>query len=234
VLFCFIIEIHINKTANSTSSTMASITSHSSNKDQKTGFPIQAVVDAIVNIDREVFKEFARNMDRETFKLLSACLVELGQDMEDALTKFVDIPSIVIASNVFPYLKERDDWNHFSLVNKDINDAVTKHKQLEPPWPFVKLMAAGSTSRFAYTHGRTLSSDALSADEKFIAHLNRSGRVYLWNRTKGLVANWQGHSTPNDEDDEDDDDDDEAEVYIMTFSPDDKLLLTAGYDSIKS
>jgi hypothetical protein len=50
-------------------------------------------------------------------------------------TEFADIPMNVIVSNVFPFLENRTDWNNFSLVTKDIRNAVKNHKKLVPPWP---------------------------------------------------------------------------------------------------
>jgi WD40 repeat protein len=191
-----------------------------SKNDVEESLPIQAVVDVILNVDREAFKEFARNMDRETFKLLSARLSGLSQDMEDTLTKFVDIPSIVIASNVFPYLENRTDWNDFSLVNKDIHKAVTSHKQLSPPWPDGILMDE------SIDEDSILTSPRFSPDGKCIAHGDDEGNIYLWSRTKGLVANWHGH--------ENDDDGDQVNVDDISFSPAGNLLVTVGnYTNIK-
>jgi hypothetical protein len=93
--------------------TMAKI---QSNKRHKGAVELEAsravgdVINLILNVDRETFKEHVGRMDRETFKLLTSRLSELAQDMEDTLTKFADIPPIVIASNVFPYLENRTDW----------------------------------------------------------------------------------------------------------------------------
>jgi hypothetical protein len=67
------------------------------------------------------------------FALLLNRLSELRQDMEATKASFLDIPPIVIASNVFPYLDNRTDWNDFAVVNKDINKAIKNDKQLEPP-----------------------------------------------------------------------------------------------------
>jgi WD40 repeat protein len=199
------------------SSTMA--TSHSNKRhktcpnDAEASLPIQAVVDVILDVNREAFKEFARNLDRETFKLLSSCLSGLSQSMEDTLTKFADIPPIVIASNVFPHLENRTDWNNFSLVNKDINKAVTSHKGLAPPWPEGKLTDASM-------QGKWLWSPTFSADGKCIAHGDDEGNIYLWSRTKGLIANWQGH--------------DNIDVNYISFSPAGNLLVTVGdYSNIK-
>jgi WD40 repeat protein len=184
---------------------MASI---QSNKRHKGAVELEAsqtevgdVINSILNVDRRTFKEVARNMDREMFKVLAARLSLLGQDMEDTLTKFADIPPIVIASNVFPYLENRTDWNNFSLVTKDIYNAVTKHKQLEPPWPAIEY--ANSTSL------------AFSPDSKSISHGDKYGNIYLWSRTKGLVANWRGYNK-------------HFRVDTLIFSPDGNLLLSVG------
>jgi Tol biopolymer transport system component len=180
---------------------------------------IQKAIAVILHVDRQEFKEFARHMDRGTFKLLAARLSELGQDMEDTLTKFVDIPPIVIASNVFPYLDNRTDWNNFSLVNKDIKNAATNHKQLEPPWPEGQLM----NERIKEYSSRL---PAFSPNGDSIAHGDEEGNIYLWNRTKGLVANWQGA------------DNDEWYDYLrvdnLIFSPDSNLLVSVGIENSSS
>jgi hypothetical protein len=210
-----------NKSRRTTTTTMAS---RHSDKRQKTvtgpfeteaSLPIQTIVDAILNVDRKSFKECVRIMDRENFKLLSARLSELSQDMEDTLTKFCDIPANVIASNVFPYLENRTDWNNFSLVNKDINKAVTSHKCLEPPWPEGKLKDESIVEGIS-----CLRSPTFAPDGKYIANGDEDGNIYIWSRTKGLVANWHGH---------DDDDDDEVVVNAISFSPDGNLLVTVGF-----
>jgi WD40 repeat protein len=64
-------------------------------------------------------------------------------------------------------------------------------------------------------------SPGFSPDGKFIANRDEEGNIYLWNRTKGLVANWHGH----------DRDDDEVEINLVsetTFSPAGNLLVTVG------
>jgi WD40 repeat protein len=203
-------------------STMASNQSNKRHKTTSSPFETEAtrksmqlIVDSILNVDREAFREFARNMDRETFKLLSTRLSELGQDMENTLTKFADIPSIVIASNVFPYLGNRNDWNNFSMVNKDIHRAVTNHKQLEPPWPEGDLMDE------SIDEGSILNLPTFSPDSKFIAHGDDNGNIYLWSRTKGLIANWLGHDTT----------DHNVIVGNVIFSPDGNLLVTVAANS---
>jgi WD40 repeat protein len=105
------------------------------------------VIDSILNVDREAFKEHVGSMDRETFTLLLNRFSELGQDMEDT-------------------------------------------------------------------------SPAFSPDSDFIAHGDEEGNICLWNRTKGLVANWRN-----------DDDDDDVNVDYIYFSPDCNLLVTVGNSS---
>jgi WD40 repeat protein len=209
-------------------------TSHSAKRhkmvpdESEASLPIQAVVNVILNVDRDAFKDYARNMDRETFRLLSVCLSELGQDMEDTLTKFVDIPPIVIASNVFPYLENRTDWNNFSLVNKDINDAATKHKQLTPPWP-EGILRDGNIEGTP-----SLASPTFSPDGQFIACGDEDGNIYLWNRKKGLVTNWHGHDNDDDDDEVDDEEDIDVTVENVAFSPDGNLLVTvSSFKNIK-
>jgi hypothetical protein len=67
------------------------------------------VINLILNVDRKAFKEHARALDWGALTLLLNLLSELRQDMEATLAKFVDIPQIVIAANVFPYLGNRND-----------------------------------------------------------------------------------------------------------------------------
>jgi WD40 repeat protein len=190
-------------------------TSPIDSEESTSSHPIQTIVDSILNVDHQAFKEFVRDMDRETFTLLLNRLSELGQDMEDTLTKFCDIPANVIASNVFPFLENRTDWNHFSLVNKDINNAVTNHKQLTPPWPEGKLMGGCQESY--------MTSPTFSPYGKFIAHGDEEGNIYLWSRSKGLVTNWKG-----------DEDDDVVHMDEISFSPAGNLLVTVGnYSNIK-
>jgi WD40 repeat protein len=204
-------------------STMAS---SQSNKRHKTSLfeteaaspSMKSIVDAILYVDREVFKEHVGNMDWETFKLLFSRLSELNEDMEDTLTKFVDIPPIVIASNVLPYLENRTDWNNFALVTKDINKAVTSHKQLSPPWPEGKLRDESIENNHVW------SKPTFSPDSKLIAHGDREGSIYIWSRTKGLIANWPGHDRADDADA----DDDEEILDCLVFSPAGNLLVTVG------
>jgi WD40 repeat protein len=177
---------------------------------------MQSIVDVILNVDRQAFKEFVRNIDRETFKLLSTRLSELREEMEATLTKFVDIPPIVIASNVFPYLENRTDWNNFSSVNKDINKIVTNHKELTPPWP------EGILKDERIDVDSILTSPTFSPDSKFIAHGDEEGNIYLWSQTKGLVANWRNG---------DDDDDDYVRVDKVIFSPNSNLLASVENNS---
>jgi WD40 repeat protein len=166
---------------------------------------------------------------KSLFDTTMARLSELAQDMEETLTKFLDIPAIVIASNVFPYFDNRTDWNNFSVANKDIYKAVTSHKQLAPPWPEGKLIQCDNSR-----------SPAFSRDGKCIAHGDNEGNLYLWN-TKGLVAKWQGYdqvdNDDDDDDEEDDSDDEEEEICVdnVIFSPAGDLLVsvgTIGNDSI--
>jgi WD40 repeat protein len=202
-------------------------TGHSNKRHKTDTVELQAshpgdVINAILNVDRGAFKEFARNMDRATFKSLLNRLSELGQDMEDTLTKFADIPPIAIASNVFPYLGNRTDWNNFSLVNKDINNAVTKHKGLVPPWPEGVLVRDESIPG----EDNELMASVFSPDGDFIAHGDGDGNLYLWSRTKGLIANWLG--------DEDEDEDHVVDWKEIYFSPACNLLVTIGnYSNIK-
>jgi WD40 repeat protein len=177
------------------------------------------MINSILNVDRGSFKEFARDMDQEEFKSLSARLSEFKQDMEDTLTKFVDILPIVIAANVFPYLENRTDWNNCTLANKDIHKAVTENDGLAPPWPECQLTNES-------IEGTSLRSPAFSPDSDIIAHRDDDGNIYLWSRTKGLVANWQGHDRVEDVEDENDDDNSDGEDDQVDVGQDDQ---TMGY-----
>jgi WD40 repeat protein len=201
-----------------------------SNKRHKTGtctveleasYTVGDAINSILNVDREAFKDHARTLDWKTFTLISNRLSELRQDMEDTLTKFADIPPIVIASNVFPFLENRTDWNNFAFVNKDINYAVTNHKELMPPWPEGKL-----ADDSLYVNS-VLRAPTFSPDGKFIANGDLGGNLYLWNRTKGLVANWKGHDHDNE---------DYGQIIVddISFSPAGNVLVTVGnYSNIK-
>jgi WD40 repeat protein len=132
----------------------------------------------------------------------------------------------VIASNVFPYLDNRTDWNDFAVVNKDINKAIKNDKQLEPPGELIKNVNSKSP--------------AFSSDGKFIAHGDEQGNIYLWNRTKGLVAKWLGYNHEDHGDDHHYDEEDsgyEEEEYMrvanvrvdkVIFSPNGNLLASVG------
>jgi WD40 repeat protein len=199
-------------------STMA--TSHSNKRHKTTSpndaekrLPIQKAVDAILNVDRDELMEHVRTLDWGAFALLLNRLSELRQAMEATMASFSDIPSIVIAANVFPFIENRNDWNNFSLVNKDINNAVMNHKGLTPPWPEGMLWDES-------IEGISLTSPTFSPDGKSIANGDNDGNVYLWNRTKGLVANWRN-----------DVDGDGRCVDKVIFSPDGNLLVTVGHDS---
>jgi WD40 repeat protein len=212
-----------------TTSSTAMATSHFNKRhktpcrnDAEKRLPIQEAVDAILNVDRDELMEHVRGLDWGAFKLLLSRLSELGQDMEDTLASFSDIPPNVIASNMFPYLEKRTDWNNFSLVNKDINKALTSHKQLEPPWP------EGNLTDESIDSGSILTSPTFSPDGEFIANGDNDGNIYLWNRTKGLIANLQGY----DRDDDDSASDEEGvSVDTVIFSPDSNLLASVGNSS---
>jgi WD40 repeat protein len=133
--------------------------------------------------------------------------------MEDTLANFVDIPPLVIASNVFPYLENRTDWNNFSLVNKDINKAFTTHKGLTPPWPECQLMDE------SIDYETPMKLPTFSPDCDFIANGDLRGNICLWNRKKGCVAKWQGQDIA--------DIDDDIFVSKMSFSPNGNLLASA-------
>jgi WD40 repeat protein len=154
--------------------------------------------------------------------LLLKRLSELRQDMEATMASFSDIPPIVIASNVFPYLENRTDWNNLSLVNKDIHNAVTGHKQLEPPWPEGKLRDESIDS------GATLRAPTFSPDGDFIAHGDWTGNLYLWNRATGLVAIWHGHDRAAAIDDDGSNDDDFVTVDKVIFSQNSNLLASVA------
>jgi WD40 repeat protein len=198
-------------------------TSHSNKRHKMTcpndaveNIPMNNMIDSILNVDRQVFKDHARTLDWGAFALLLNRLSELKRDMEATLASFSDVPPLVIASNVFPFLENRNDWNNFSLVNKDINHAVTNHKQLSPPWPECQLTNESIEDSF-------VTSPTFSPDGKFIAHGDEKGNIYVWSRTKGLVANWQGHG-----DDDDADDEQGLSVDEVIFSPDSNILVTVG------
>jgi WD40 repeat protein len=179
------------------------------------------VIDAILNVDREAFKEHARTLDWGAFALLLNHLAELRQDMESTLASLSDIPPLVIASNVFPYLENRTDWNNFALVNKDINYAVTNHKQLEPPWP------EGELWDESVDDDTPIKSPTFSPDCDFIANGDLRGNICLWNRNKGFVAKWLGREdiVINYFDNEDED---LFLVSNVSFSPNGNLLASVA------
>jgi WD40 repeat protein len=162
-------------------------------------------IDTILNIDFEEFKNHVRNMDFDSYTKLTKRLSKLGQAMRESRASFSDIPAIAVASNMFPYLENRTDWNNFALVSKEINKAVTEHKDLTPPWPNCQLIhdSIDDYSRPNFSH-----------DGEFIAYGNRGEDICLWSRRKGLVAIWSAHEHHSS----------------ASFSPCSNLLVSTGVD----
>jgi WD40 repeat protein len=200
----------------------------------------KAIVDSILKFNtttaiEDAVKNHVSTMDFESYALLSQRLVQLQEVMKDSRARFLDIPSSVVASNMFPYLEDRTDWNNFALVNKDINFAVLFHKAIMPPWP-VGCLWEESTS--------IVRSPTFSSNGKFIAHGCKKGYVYVWSRQEGLVARLYAHEYENvndtdddnddseekDEEDDDEDDNDEIGIGIVAFSPNCEILVSVGHD----
>jgi WD40 repeat protein len=160
----------------------------------------------MLQINFEEFKIYVGNMDFDIYVQLSERLSKLGQAMKESRACFSDIPAIAVASNMFPYLESRTDRHNFALVSKEINKAVTEHKDLTPPWPEGKL-----THSSIYPHSRP----TFSHDGEFIACGNHRGAISIWSRRKGLVASWRGHING---------------YSSVCFSPCSNLLLSTGQD----
>jgi WD40 repeat protein len=139
-------------------------------------------IDMILNIDFEDFKSIVGNMDIDSYTQLSKRLSGIGQAMKESRACFTDIPVIAVASNMFPFLENRTDWNNFALVSKEIHKAVTEHKDLSPPWPECQLNDASIDD---------YSIPKFSHDGEFIAYGNHEGCIFIWSRRKGLVASWR-------------------------------------------
>jgi WD40 repeat protein len=178
-----------------------------------TSLPIPTLVDAILQLDSQAFLDHVLTMNVDKFKLIFARVSDLQKGMDNSLAKFLDIPPNVIAANVFPFIQNRTDWNNFALVNTDIHKAVTENKELVPPWPEVDLDIS-------------LKLPAFTPDGKFIAHGDEEGEIFLWCRTKGVVASWQRCDDDEYDEDQDQDDDDNEGVTVVAFSPNGNLLVT--------
>jgi WD40 repeat protein len=133
--------------------------------------------------------------------------------------QFDDIPTNVIVSNVFPFFENRTDWNNFSLVNKDIRNAVKNHKKLVPPWPDNCCLSHDS-----FADASTLSQAAVSPNGEFVAfcsdpRIGRGirGRIHILCRRKGLVQSWEAHDSYRC-------------ISSIAYSPNGKLLLSSCYD----
>jgi WD40 repeat protein len=162
-------------------------------------------IDTILNIDFEEFKSQVSNMDFDSYKKLTDCLSKLGQAMKESRASFSDIPASAVASNMFHYLENRTDWDNFALVTKEINKAVTEHKDITPPWPEGQLnhTSIDNSSRPKFSH-----------DGEFIAYGNRRGDICLASRRKGQVASWRGHER----------------CLSVSFSPCSNLLVSISND----
>jgi WD40 repeat protein len=134
-------------------------------------------------------------------------MADSSQAMEESIPCFADIPVIAVASNMFPFLESRTDWNNFALVSKEIYKAVTEHKDLSPPWPDCQLSEAGE--------GASYCTPIFSHDGELIAYGNGGGRISIWSRRKALVASWKGH---------------DSHASDVSFSPCSNLLLSIGGD----
>jgi WD40 repeat protein len=168
---------------------------------------VRKAVDAILDVDHHAFKEYVRNMDLKSFKMLSKSLSELSQSMEETYAKFSDIPVSVIASNAFPYLDKRTDWNNFSIATKEIDKTVKNNKDIFPPWPLGCLVRGEDGDE---------SDPSFSPDGECIAFGDQHGRIRLLSGKKGLVSSWQGHE--------------DMCVSTVAFSHDGNRLVSSGSD----
>jgi WD40 repeat protein len=166
---------------------------------------IGKAIGTILHIDMEEFQNHVGNIDFDTYTKLTERLSKLDQAMTDARPSFSDIPVSAVVANMFHYLEKRTDWNNFALVTKEMNKAVTEHKDLTPPWPEGQLNHASidDYSRPKFSH-----------DGEFIAYSNSRGRIYIWCRRKGLVASLEGHDRNSS----------------VSFSPCSNLLVSTGHD----
>jgi WD40 repeat protein len=165
-------------------------------------------MDAILSVDHQDVKNDLENVDYKAFELLSKRISEMNRTMEQVKiarqAAFSDIPVSVIASNAFPYLDNRTDWNNFSIATKEIDKAVKNHKDLRPPWP------VGCLAR----HEEEDESDpAFSPDGEYIAFGDQHGRISIYSRRTGLVSSWQGHE--------------DIRVITVTFSHDSNRLVSS-------
>jgi WD40 repeat protein len=162
-------------------------------------------IDTILNIDFEEFQSHVSNMDFDSYTKLTERLSGLGQAMKESRASFSDIPVSAVVANVFHYLESRTDWNNFAIATKQINKAVTEHKDITPPWPEGQLI---------HDSIDYYSRPTFSYDGEFIAYGNRGRDIYIWNRRKGLVASLDGHEHNSS----------------VTFSPCSNLLVSIGRD----
>jgi WD40 repeat protein len=187
---------------------------------------IAITVDTILNIDSQSFQKDVKDIDFETSKRLLERLSELSQAVEDARTKFLDIPPSVIVARVFPYLN-RTDWNNFSMANKEIHYADKNHKTLLPPWPDRGCLWDATLSISINPPHLRLCGPTFSPNTQFVAFYdngdgldadyfeyisNRNGRIHVWGR-RGLLKSWEGHDGP---------------ISSLLYSPDGTLLVSSG------
>jgi WD40 repeat protein len=132
----------------------------------------------------------------------------LEAEQDSRKSEFADIPMNVIVSNIFPFFENRTDWNNFSMVTKDIRNAVKNHKKLVPPWP----------ENYRLSHESYCFKPTFSPNGEFICYLSW-GRIHILCRRKGLVQSWKAH--------------DPESISSITYSPDAGNLLVSSGGEVK-
>jgi WD40 repeat protein len=130
---------------------------------------------------------------------------------------FSDVPATVLVSNVFQYIENRTDWNNFSLVNKEIKNSVTNHKNLVPPWPEnCRLWHLDGSLGVNPSHNLMFSpnGDCVAFCES--GQYPKNDRIHVGCRKKGLFKSWE---------------DDEI-ICSLAYSLDNKLLLSCNFSGL--
>jgi WD40 repeat protein len=149
-------------------------------------YDTSAWMDVILSVDHQDVKNDLENVDYKTFDMLSKRISEMNRTMEEVKiarqATFSDIPVSVIASNAFPYLGNRTDWNNFSIATKEMDKYVKNNKDGFPPWPLGCLFRGEDGLECDPT---------FSPDGEYIACGDQDGRINIFSRRKGLVSSWQ-------------------------------------------
>ena len=99
------------------------------------GDDLDSLVQTLLTIDYTAFENHVKDIHWKKELLISSKLSELQKAINAKYKTFSDVPAEIIATNVFPFLEDRPDYNNLAQVNKSIHRAIAENKSISPPWP---------------------------------------------------------------------------------------------------